>query len=305
MRTLLLVAVATVAVVQVAFAGGAIDYLPLTVGNYWVSRCDSGIPATFSRVIDGTDTILGEEYFRIRDNRTEDDSLCCDSAWMWLREDTSGVVWGAYGDSPLLDSVQIFDPPILRMPNAAIDSGYTWEYDLPGLGHYKHVTESISENVTVPAGTFNDCIMVSHLLTSVPGETLQRSYGYFAQYVGVVLHKGWEAWSGDFRYELIEYLVGVHEHTSLEFPPTFVLLQNRPNPFSSVTTLSYNLPMSCHVSVKVYNVIGQEVATLVEELKKRGSYSVQWEPPGASSGIYLFRIVAGDYSETKKCILLK
>ena len=95
-----------------------------------------------------------------------------------------------------------------------------------------------------------------------------------------------------------------------DVPNTFSIAQNYPNPFNPETTIPYALPQSVHVRLVIYNVLGQEIRTLVNELKPAGYYRVVWDNKddfgkSVSSGIYLYRIVAGDFVETKKLLLLK
>jgi len=88
-------------------------------------------------------------------------------------------------------------------------------------------------------------------------------------------------------------------------PDQFALSQNYPNPFNPSTVISYQLPTSNNVSLKVYNAIGNEVATLVNERKEAGRYSVKLEASTLPSGIYFYHLHAGRFTETKKLILLK
>ncbi len=85
----------------------------------------------------------------------------------------------------------------------------------------------------------------------------------------------------------------------------FALEQNFPNPFNPSTTLRYSLPSEGMVSLKIYNILGQEVATLVNEYQTNGVYSVKFDASKLSSGMYLYRITSGDFSQVKKMLLLK
>jgi polyhydroxybutyrate depolymerase len=87
-------------------------------------------------------------------------------------------------------------------------------------------------------------------------------------------------------------------------PTRYSLDQNYPNPFNPSTTISYDLPKAANVTLKVYNTLGQLVASLVDEHKEAGSYQVQWNA-NVPSGIYFYRLQAGEFVETKKMILLR
>lgn len=88
-------------------------------------------------------------------------------------------------------------------------------------------------------------------------------------------------------------------------PETFALEQNYPNPFNPSTRISYALPVDAQVTLKVYNSIGQEVAILVDEFKPAGIHQQVWEARALPSGLYIYRLTAGSYTETRKMTLMK
>jgi len=88
-------------------------------------------------------------------------------------------------------------------------------------------------------------------------------------------------------------------------PQEFRVHQNYPNPFNPSTQIRYEVPRPSSVLLRVYDLLGQEVATLVNEAKQPGRYEVQWNAERFSSGVYFYRLQAGDYVETKKLLLLK
>jgi len=88
-------------------------------------------------------------------------------------------------------------------------------------------------------------------------------------------------------------------------PKRFELFQNYPNPFNPSTTITFSIPAESFVSLKVYDVIGREIANVVSEELVAGNYKRQWNASGMSSGVYFYRIQAGNFVETKKMILLR
>jgi hypothetical protein len=98
--------------------------------------------------------------------------------------------------------------------------------------------------------------------------------------------------------------VDVEKDTVL-IPDKFDLSQNFPNPFNPSTLIKYQLPKSSQVTLKIYNVLGDEVATLVNEEKPAGSYEVIFNSAKIASGTYFYKLQAGSFVETKKMILLK
>ena len=91
----------------------------------------------------------------------------------------------------------------------------------------------------------------------------------------------------------------------LELPREFVLEQNYPNPFNAITEMKYALARDCWVKLEVYNILGQRVATLVDGEQKAGYKSVRWDAGSFSSGIYFYRLRAGDFVQTRKMVLIR
>lgn len=85
----------------------------------------------------------------------------------------------------------------------------------------------------------------------------------------------------------------------------YSLFQNYPNPFNPTTTISFNLPNAEFTSLKVYDILGKQVAVLCEEDLAAGNHSIIWDASNNSSGVYFYKLISGNYSETKKMILSK
>jgi hypothetical protein len=99
---------------------------------------------------------------------------------------------------------------------------------------------------------------------------------------------------------------GVTKETSSNIPVTFNLYQNFPNPFNPSTTIKYDLPKDVSVNIRIYDLLGREVAVLAkDEFKKAGRYEINWNASNMASGVYIYRIEAGDYKSTKKMVLIK
>ncbi len=92
---------------------------------------------------------------------------------------------------------------------------------------------------------------------------------------------------------------------SNQIPNQFSLSQNYPNPFNPKTIFNFQLPMFNYVSLKVYDVLGREITTLVNELLQPGTYEVAWDASNFPSGVYYYKLTAIDYTETKKMVLIK
>lgn len=102
---------------------------------------------------------------------------------------------------------------------------------------------------------------------------------------------------GSFSYsDVVEVFTG---------PLTFELAQNYPNPFNPSTVISWQSPVSSRQTLKVYDVLGNEIATLVDEYRAAGRHEVYFDAGGLASGVYIYRLMTEDYSETKKMMLIR
>jgi len=88
-------------------------------------------------------------------------------------------------------------------------------------------------------------------------------------------------------------------------PTSFELSQNYPNPFNPSTTISFNLPESGKVILKIYNIMGEEIKTLADGYREAGIYTIKFKAEGHPSGMYLYRLSANGFTETKKMLFMK
>ncbi len=88
-------------------------------------------------------------------------------------------------------------------------------------------------------------------------------------------------------------------------PQSLALYQNYPNPFNPTTNISFSIPTQSFISLKVFDILGREFATIVSEIMPAGTYTKQWNAANMSSGIYFYRLQAGKYDETKKLVLIR
>jgi hypothetical protein len=116
----------------------------------------------------------------------------------------------------------------------------------------------------------------------------------------------WESVPSDFVATPAD-IVAIRDHFNINknIPQEFDLFQNYPNPFNPFTNIKYDLPKDVFVNVKIYDILGREIKTLVSEFKNAGSYMVSFNGSELASGIYFYRIEAGGFVQVKKMVLIK
>jgi len=114
---------------------------------------------------------------------------------------------------------------------------------------------------------------------------------------------------GGFTYRDVTFdiknAVEIEKEEGQNIPENFELTQNYPNPFNPTTKIKYSIPNDCFVTMKLYNVVGQEIKTLIHENKNAGYHVLKFDGSGLSSGVYFYKILIDDFVNTKKFILLK
>ncbi len=103
---------------------------------------------------------------------------------------------------------------------------------------------------------------------------------------------------------LSEIITSVNEKHNV-IPNEYSLYQNYPNPFNPSTTITYELPKASFVTLKVFDMLGREIKSLVNGYKSQGKYSVNFNASNLASGVYFYKIESGEYSSIKKMLLLK
>lgn len=99
--------------------------------------------------------------------------------------------------------------------------------------------------------------------------------------------------------------MGIGESNASNLPKEYALCQAYPNPFNPMTIIKYEIPKGSLVVLKVFNVLGQEIKTLVEEYQEPGYKEVNFNASSLPSGLYLYRLYAGIFTDTKRVLLMK
>jgi hypothetical protein len=187
------------------------------------------------------------------------------------------------------------------------DSGESWI--VPPLVHPYYggtfTLESKVDTIVTPAGNVTDCFRIHHFI-GADFEFVE----WFANDIGIV-QRDVITFAGLRRWVLMELVTSVFDDNEPN-ATTYLLSQNFPNPFNPKTKISYSVTDLSYIWLKVFDVLGSEIATLVNEEKPAGSYEVKFDASDLTSGIFFYRIQvypangrAGSFVETKKMILIK
>ncbi len=124
--------------------------------------------------------------------------------------------------------------------------------------------------------------------------------------LGNVYVTGYSSGATSYDFTTIKYSQPITEvPNSLEIPKDFLLLQNYPNPFNPNTAINYKIPKTSFISIRVYDLLGSEVATLVHEEMNAGSYVMNFDASHLASGVYFCRLQAQGFSATRSMLLTK
>jgi len=186
-------------------------------------------------------------------------------------EQLSILVWAPREESSLLFKIENSDNP---------DQNFEVNQTIPVSGEWVELTYDLSG--ANPDFSYDSVVLIFDLGTMGDG-----SEGF--------------TW----YYDQIGYLSATSSELEMEVPSNVKLGQNYPNPFNPTTQISYSLPESMEVNLDVYNVTGQRVATLVSGQQSSGFHTATFDADRLSSGIYFYRLTSGNYSETKKMLLVK
>ena len=111
--------------------------------------------------------------------------------------------------------------------------------------------------------------------------------------------------SGEMALAAAPKELGVRYEAPERIPDRYALAANYPNPFNPATSIAYDLPEQTHVTLRVLDVLGREVALLVDEVQDKGAKQATWDASRAPSGIYFYQLVAGSFNQTRKMALIR
>jgi photosystem II stability/assembly factor-like uncharacterized protein len=283
------------------FAGGEIWEEAHQLGGIYRST-DNGL--TWSKMFSGDGNniiesmiIIGSDVYAIGDQYL-------------IRSTDNGVTWkiAANGMIVLPGRLAVSGSSLIICTPVSIfrsdDNAVTWKPIVAGLppNPWVDVLAVVGTKIIVSisgSGSFLSTDNGEHWVNI--GSTLSPITAFAASgsnvFAGSAQHGVW-------KRPVSELVTGVHPNAT-QSPLSFDLEQNYPNPFNPSTTIAFSLPSRAFVTLKIFDVMGRDVATVVSEELHAGPYSRSWDATGYPSGVYFYRLQAGAYTETKRLILLR
>ena len=284
----------------------AIKYYPLQNGNYWEYANhywefpyydDSSF---FSKQVIG-DTILpnNKDYKILLEKRIPDDGS---KLWSYERIDSSTACVYRFSDDSIFVNNEYLMDSLLAQPGDYFAGSYWGDGSTPGIF------------LTLCMNEYKDTVLAyPTVIKEFEDESGIPAINYLlAKGFGFINSSGCEFGCGitNLRYAKID---GVEYGTQItriddktyNQPKSHILYQNYPNPFNPITKISWQFPVRSLQSLKVYDVLGNEVVTLVNEEKSAGYYEVDFDGSRLASGIYFYVLRSGDFVQSRKMLLLK
>ncbi len=261
------------------------DYFPLEVGNTWTYYSNNDTTNTITYHISDSINIGDKKYFLYGMNHPYLYSYI-DT----IRKDSYGNIWKKVnGIDHLWYDFTKDNGTVYTFPS--FDSLYAYEVKL-----FKYFT------VETNNGIYSQCIELSFDIPQYRDADILYT---FAPKVGLIEIYGGEAphyllYSMSLNGFPLEVVNARESKTIL-----FELMQNYPNPFNPITTIRYSIYKNSSVNIKIFDYLGREVSTLVNEEKRPGNYRIIFNASGLSSGLYFCRMLSGNFEVTKKILLIK
>jgi len=268
-------------------------------------------------------TYLGENRFEVIGNTV----WFCTNKGRVLKSTDKGYTWNIiFTESQYYDwmpsiAFQNEDIGIYSLKEAGNATNHIYRKTIDGGAHWSVITNSVLDNLA-PSGLQHIPGSVSTYVVTGGRQSLMR--GFAVSYdageswtkidtlgnVYVSFASDVKGWGSQFGSNLLYSYVGprittVEEEIIDLVPTVYSLSQNYPNPFNPSTTFRYSIPTQSKVVIKVFDILGNEIATLMDEEKSVGTYELTWYAVNLPSGVYFYQLKAGDFTSVKKMILLK
>ena len=203
--------------------------------------------------------------------------------------------YNLYEDDIDIDTLQF---GIISSSEGLYNSNYGYKYFHPGATNNLH----FDDTSTIPQSGID---IVSNISSGPYSLSSNESLIFYTALIGGSDYNDIYQNMITSQNILLPFITNIDENITTHQPIVFGLYQNYPNPFNPNTIITYNVASLSNVSLKVYDILGREIATLVNEEKPVGTYELNWNATNIPSGVYFCRMNAGEYVQTRKMVLLK
>jgi len=268
----------------------------------WSSTTPVGGSYTLQYALDSnfTENVVTKSFLVGTSYTVPDDQALSDTTYYWHTKAIIDTFDSGYQAHPFIFTVDA-EPPskVVNLTATATDTSIVLVWspatDNFGVNHYVIYRDTASFTPTPEdsIGVTKDTAYIDRAV--VFGET----YYYRVSAVDYAENEG------EYSDEVEGVVGGVNDRDVLVLPKEFSLSQNYPNPFNPITKIRYDLPVDCQVRLEIYNILGQRVATLADGKQKAGYKVATWDASSLSSGIYFYKLQAGDFVQTRKMVLIR
>jgi hypothetical protein len=280
-----------VAMVQFCVAQSPESFFPSQVGDLWQYEGDIG-PRTNWQIVRDSVGADGSRYLF-------DGAVYAQGELPRYRIDTSLDVydepffWGEYGGRRLY-RLAAETGDVWKLVETQSYYGWLYSTDTTVLFGVPTIVKVFRHGPSHPDSGGNSFYTTEHHLASGFGLTYTWEEPFFRTWITACVVDG-----DTFGIVLSEAA------PDRNLPTAGRLYQNYPNPFNPTTTIEYTLPHQSYVTLRVYNVLGEELATVVEGDHTVGTFKKSWDASALSSGVYLYRLTAGEFVQTRRMVLMK
>lgn len=259
------------------------SFYPMAIGNEW----------EFNSVFDPHSDIIGDTA-RVNGILYYGFGRSSDVIEYWLREENETIYCLNPADSK---EFVLFDFTMEIGDSIELPTGYECS-----LGT-KIFLVGTNDTIVTSAGIFYNCIHFKHISKCYDAGMCDT---WFSENIGKVKYSA-EYIAGIQEFSLINYKIPtlINSGSENHYMHTYQLYQNYPNPFNPLTNIEFYLPEKNHVTLKIFNMLGQTVATLLDEDMNKVNHTIEYNGQNLNSGIYFYKLSVGGYQEVKKMILLQ
>ena len=262
------------------------DLFPNSIGNYW--QYEYGLPdfgmADYKSITDTT-SLNGKTYFILETKKGTTVSE------QFLRKDNDGNIWQYHEKE---------NKELLWFNFLIPDSSFYYYRPSADADSFK-VQVSHNINIETFAGRFENCV---EFFFDIPGSFDEEQWFVFAPDVGIVKEQHASVTKFLSSAKINGKITSQIKQNTV-YTPDFILEQNFPNPFNPTTQIPFSLEKSSSITLKIFDILGKEVATLAEGRYNSGPHMIRWEPADLANGVYIYQLKSKCFIESKKMTFIE